>query len=155
MSDKDYNEKVEATEYYDGANNVEKHGPHVNLNSNIEARIQNPLAGIPRHQLLRNVESFAKDNDMTHILPLLQKGALVAQEPENFENVEGLDEAERIALREEKTHKWRQPWALYMTIITCSIGAAVQYVTFLASYALLILVVNRARRVPSSFFSDS
>ena len=125
MSDKDYSEKIEATEYYDGAN-VEKHGPHVNLNSNTEARIQNPLAGIPRDQLLRNVDSFAREYDMNDILPLLRKGALVAQDPDNYDKVEGLDEAELTVLREEKTHKRRQPWALYMTIITCSIGAAVQ-----------------------------
>jgi hypothetical protein len=29
-------------------------------------------------------------------------------------------------LRKEILHKWRLPWKLYLTIITCSVGAAVQ-----------------------------
>jgi hypothetical protein len=51
----------------------------LNLNSNAEARIQNPLAGIPRAQLLREVEEFAKEKDLTDILPILTKGALCKQ----------------------------------------------------------------------------
>ena len=62
-------------------------------------------------------------HDMT---PLLKKGALVAQDPPAFESVEELDEVEREALRNEVLHKWRQPGALYFTVILCSIGAAVQ-----------------------------
>ena len=63
---------------------------------------------------------------MTDLIPLLQKGALVAQNPPAFEEVLELDETEKDALRNEVLHKWRQPWALYFTVILCSIGAAVQ-----------------------------
>lgn len=63
---------------------------------------------------------------MTDQLPLLQKAALVAQNPPAFEEVSALDETERDALRNEVLHKWRQPWSLYFTVILCSIGAAVQ-----------------------------
>jgi hypothetical protein len=63
---------------------------------------------------------------MTEILPLLQKGAMISQDPTNFESVEGLDASELEALRNEKLHKWRQPWSLYFTVILCSIGACVQ-----------------------------
>ena len=63
---------------------------------------------------------------MQDMIPLLKKGALVAQDPANFEEVEDLDEVERDALRNEVLHKWRQPKALYFTVILCSIGAAVQ-----------------------------
>lgn len=63
---------------------------------------------------------------MTDLAPLLKKGALVAQDPPAFEQVEELDEEERDALRNEVLHKWRQPGALYFTVILCSIGAAVQ-----------------------------
>ena len=89
-------------------------------------RIQNPLAGIPRATLLRNVEDFARDANMLDDIPLLQKGALVAQDPPAFESIDELDEIERDALRNEVLHKWRQPVALYFTVILCSIGAAVQ-----------------------------
>lgn len=92
-------------------------------------RIQNPLAGIPREQLLSNVEEFARENNLEEYTPLLRKGALVAQDPTCFEDIQGaeaLDEAEIYALKREITHKWSVPRTLYLTIITCSIGAAVQ-----------------------------
>lgn len=57
---------------------------------------------------------------------LLQRGALVAQDPPAFEQISELEEHERDALRNEVLHKWRQPRALYVTVILCSIGAAVQ-----------------------------
>ena len=65
---------------------------------------------------------------MMDIVVLLKKGALVAQDPPSFEMIEELDEDDRVALRREITHKWSQPRVLYLTIILCSIGAAVQYV---------------------------
>ena len=58
--------------------------------------------------------------------PLLQRGALVAQDPASFEQIAELEEHEREALRNEVLHKWRQPRSLYFTVILCSIGAAVQ-----------------------------
>jgi hypothetical protein len=65
---------------------------------------------------------------MSDILPELRKGALVAQNPPGFESITELEPSEREALRNEVLHKWRQPRALYMTVILCSVGAAVQYV---------------------------
>ena len=89
-------------------------------------RIQNPLAGIPRETLFRNVEKFANDSNLTDIIPLLKKGALVAQDPPAFEQIDELDQSEKDALRNEVLHKWRQPRSLYLTVILCSVGAAVQ-----------------------------
>lgn len=60
--------------------------------------------------------------------PLLLKGAFVAKDPPAFESVEGLTEDEKTAIRNEVLHKWRQPKALFFTIILCSVGAAVQSV---------------------------
>jgi hypothetical protein len=59
-------------------------------------------------------------------LSILRKGALLAQEPDNFEAVSELDEDDRAVLRIEKTHRWRHPKALYFTIILNSISAAIQ-----------------------------
>jgi hypothetical protein len=92
------------------------------------SRIKNPLAGISKAQLLSDVEHFAKEREMTDISDLLKKGALVAQDPPSFETINELDEDDKIALRREITHKWSQPRVLYLTVILCSIGAAVQYV---------------------------
>jgi len=84
------------------------------------------LAGIPREELLHQVEEFATERELTHLLPMLQKGALVAQNPLEFDTIPELDEDDRNVLREEITHKWRQPLSLYLTVILCSVGAAVQ-----------------------------
>lgn len=79
---------------------------------------------------MSDVDAFAAEKGLTEHVGLLRKGALVAQDPTNFgEQLTGehaLDEAEIKALREEVTHKWRLPAKLYLTIATCSIGAAVQ-----------------------------
>ena len=48
--------------------------------SNADAKLANPLRGIPRDQLLSDVEAFAKERGLTHILSDLQKGALIAQD---------------------------------------------------------------------------
>ncbi|OBT58759.1 hypothetical protein VE04_00719 [Pseudogymnoascus sp. 24MN13] len=105
------------------------HADHVNLNANLEARIQNPLAAIPRETLFRQVDAFAEEKGLTEHTELIRKGALVAQDPTNYEGIYGeyaLSPLEVEDLRNEVLHKWRQPRALYFTIITCSIGAAVQ-----------------------------
>lgn len=90
------------------------------------SRIKNPLADLSQSQVLRDVEIFAQEYNVTDILPELKKGALVARDPAEFEFVSDLTEQEITALRDEVLHKWRQPKALYFTIILCSIGAAVQ-----------------------------
>lgn len=96
------------------------------LHTNINFRVSNPLADIPYEVLMQDVEDFANDKDLTDILPYLKKGALVAQDPHKFEEIEILEDEEREALRQEKAHKWKHPFSLYLTIVVCSIGAAVQ-----------------------------
>lgn len=103
-----------------------QNGSDFNLNDNIDARIKNPLAHLSHDALMRDVDEFAREYSLDHVIPLLRKGALVAQNPAAFESVEGIDETEIAALRDEVLHKWRQPRALYFTVILCSIGAAVQ-----------------------------
>lgn len=73
-----------------------------------------------------DVEEFAQEKDLMDMLPLLKRGARVAQNPKQFEHLEGLQSDEIDALRFETQHKWTHPMALYFTIIICSIGAAVQ-----------------------------
>jgi hypothetical protein len=97
--------------------------------ANTRFRIRNPLAGIPRDTLLQQVTDFAHEKGLEEHLPLFKKGALVAQDPGNYEDITGaesLTPEEVEFLRDEVLHKWRHPTALYLTIFTCSIGAAVQ-----------------------------
>lgn len=91
----------------------------------MSTRIANPLADIPRESLLADVERFAAEKGLNEHVNLLKKGALVAQDPGNYENMD-LEEDEKEALRIEVTRKWKHPMLLYVTIFTCSIGAAVQ-----------------------------
>ena len=98
----------------------------MDLNNNLSAKIKNPLAHVPHNELIADVEQFAKDNNLVEMTPLLIRGAFVAKDPPAFESVEGITEPEKDAIRNEVLHKWRQPKALYFTIILCSIGAAVQ-----------------------------
>jgi hypothetical protein len=55
--------------------------------------------------LLAQVDEFARERDLTDITDLLKKGALVAQDPSKFEDVEGITEEESDALRNEVLHK--------------------------------------------------
>jgi hypothetical protein len=94
--------------------------------ADIYDRIQNPLAGFSTGELMADVEDFANEYQLTDILPELKKGALVARDPASFQSLTELDEEEKAVLTREVTHKWSQTRTLYLTVITCSIGAAVQ-----------------------------
>lgn len=63
---------------------------------------------------------------MADILPLLRKGALIAQSPHNIDGIDGLDDSEREELHLEIAKRWRHPRMLYFTIILNSIAAAIQ-----------------------------
>lgn len=89
-------------------------------------RITNPLADIPKDLLMKDVEEFATEHSLTDIIPDLKKGALVAQNPANFDSLEELTREDKDALRYEVLHKWSHPIQLYVTVIVCSVGAAVQ-----------------------------
>jgi hypothetical protein len=99
----------------------------VSLVENVEGEIENPLRDLSRAELLERVTRFHQDKGLPEdILPILKKGALVAQDPAGFESMDDLDEADKTALREETTRRWKHPWPLYYTIILNSIAAAIQ-----------------------------
>ncbi|KAG5963271.1 hypothetical protein E4U58_003613, partial [Claviceps cyperi] len=93
-----------------------------------EPDTENPLRHLSRDELFAKVSIFHDHKNLQdHIdLSLLQRGALVAQDPANFEALDLLDDVEKNALREERTHRWKHPWPLYYTIILNSIAAAIQ-----------------------------
>jgi hypothetical protein len=75
---------------------------------------------------LEDVGNYASINQLEDILPMLQKGALVAQNPRGIDQIEELTDDERRILREEQTNRWKHPRILYFTIILNSIAAAIQ-----------------------------
>ncbi|EMC92365.1 hypothetical protein BAUCODRAFT_151769 [Baudoinia panamericana UAMH 10762] len=94
--------------------------------NNAAGEIRNPLLGFSKDQLMDDVDVFAEKHGMQEQIPLLRKGALVAQNPTDFENIMELDDNDRQALRDEVLHRWRHPWPLYLTITLCSVAAAIQ-----------------------------
>lgn len=55
----------------------------VAMTENVTGEIKNPLVGIPKDQLMADVDEFARKYgfDPETEVPLLRKGALVAQSP--------------------------------------------------------------------------
>ncbi|KAK4971238.1 hypothetical protein LTR66_011451 [Elasticomyces elasticus] len=96
------------------------------LSDDTTGEIKNPLLGIPREQLMADVEQFAHQNSLQDILPLLKKGALVAQNPRGYQSIPDLDDTDREHLHVERTRRWKHPKQLYFTIILNSIAAAIQ-----------------------------
>lgn len=85
--------------------------------------------GIPRSSLLGLVDDFIQEKGLQEYRGIIRKGALVAQDPSGYEDITGdeaLDQTEIDALRDEVLHKWRVSKTLLLTVVTCSIGAAVQ-----------------------------
>jgi len=75
---------------------------------------------------MSQVAAFAQRSALGDITGLLQKGALVAQNPRNYRSIPGITDYECEQLERETTHRWSHPRTMYLTIVLCSIGAAVQ-----------------------------
>jgi hypothetical protein len=92
----------------------------------ISGKFENPLAGVSKAKLLHEVERFCRDYDLTGNLEIMKKGALVAQSPLHFHEIEELSNEDIAILEREKSHKWNQPWMLYWLTVMCAMGAATQ-----------------------------
>lgn len=89
--------------------------------------VRNPLKGLARDKLLADVVEYHRVKELPQeILRDLKKGALVAQNPDGFEDIPDLTEEDKVFLRDERDHKWRHPKPLYYTIIISSLAAAIQ-----------------------------
>jgi sugar porter (SP) family MFS transporter len=99
---------------------------HPNINKNIDGTIRNPLADLTKEEVLHGVDLFCEEYQFEDIKTEVVKGALVAADPMNYDNIPELDADERACLDREFHHKWSQPASLYATIVLCSIGACVQ-----------------------------
>jgi hypothetical protein len=87
----------------------------------LSAVFENPLAGIPREQLFKDVDLFCAQYGLDQHRDLFRRGALVSQNPAAVETLPELGEEEREAIRRETTHKWSQPWSLYFLAGECLI----------------------------------
>ena len=73
-----------------------------------------------------DAEAYAASRGMEEHAALFGRAALVARDPERFEQVTELDAQEQAALVYERDHKWHGPTMLWYSIILCAIGAATQ-----------------------------
>ncbi|GAA5863489.1 hypothetical protein JCM8547_007261 [Rhodosporidiobolus lusitaniae] len=97
-----------------------------NLKSNPNALLENPLQGISHERLEAMGRAFAREKNLGEYEAEFAKGAQIAQDPLNFENLMILNEDDKDALRREVTHKWQQPLTMYALVVCCSMAAAVQ-----------------------------
>ena len=100
--------------------------PEVVPRNKLNAMFENPLADIPKAQLMKDVDDFCATHELQEYNAAFRKGALVAQNPHDIQSIEELDDTDRTHLEDEHTHKWRQPKTLYYLVIMCSLCAAVQ-----------------------------
>ncbi|KAG5361084.1 putative metabolite transport protein [Yarrowia sp. C11] len=100
--------------------------PEGNELANPELDPDNPLIRYSRAELLEIATQFAEDNDLADKAEAFRKGALVAQDPTGFENIDLLDDDDRYWLNREITHKWDHPMKVYYLVVCCSLAAAVQ-----------------------------
>ncbi|KAL8290001.1 hypothetical protein RQP46_002940 [Phenoliferia psychrophenolica] len=85
---------------------------HIEDRAVITTALANPLSGIPREQLFRDVEEFARSKDLLEHLPMLQKGALLAQSPHDFDHIDMLDAKDKENIHYEHANKWSHPRTL-------------------------------------------
>jgi hypothetical protein len=95
---------------------------------NINAKLANPLAGYSHDVLRKYGMKFAIAHQMGNEedMRAFEVGAVLAQAPEKFGQVQGLTNDELEKLRKEFSNRWSQPWLMYVVIVICSISAAVQ-----------------------------
>ncbi|KAL8866825.1 MAG: hypothetical protein Q9174_006061, partial [Haloplaca sp. 1 TL-2023] len=89
-------------------------------------RIENPLIRFTPEQLLQDVRQFTRKAHLDDERQLLERAAQLAKDPRHFVRSQNVTKEEKVALQDERTRRFNQPPALYLTIIVCSIGAAVQ-----------------------------
>lgn len=117
----------EHVEHGDNEKNLNTPGVNIDIRD-VNAKLANPLAGYSNEQLMQMGEEYARKHELggEEDIRAFRLAAIIARDPFKFDTVEGLTKSELDVLREEVTHKWRQPKLLYTVIALCSTCAAVQ-----------------------------
>ena len=75
---------------------------------------------------MTDIEDFVRSKKLDD-LELFKRAAKIARDPRYFDRAIN-DENEKDALKDETRHRFDQPRGLWVTIMTCSVGAIVQSV---------------------------
>lgn len=125
---------LEPMEYDERNHNIAPSNRRLSLNAadrmrrNASAKLANPLAGISHAQLEEMGATYARKHHIgdEEDIRAFRKGAVLAQEPRRFAQVQGLTGMELDVLQKEFDNRWSQPKLMYMVIALCSTCAAVQ-----------------------------
>jgi len=85
-------------------------------NNAVNAMLENPLAVKSRESVIRDARRFAQEFGLQEDEEWFVKGALVARNPDLYEDMTELSDEGKAALRMEVTHKWKQPFTLYFLV---------------------------------------
>ncbi|KAF4124106.1 Sugar (and other) transporter [Geosmithia morbida] len=99
---------------------------HYGDSRNVNAKIWNPLTGIPKNELLSQVTAFCEEYGFQDRRDVFIRGALAAQNANDYDTIPDLTDEDKYFLQREKTHRWHLPRSLYFTIALCSLGSAIQ-----------------------------
>lgn len=97
--------------------------------ASLAAKLQNPLLGLTQEEVIADVDAFVESKGLAEHREDFRKGALMSQAiniPDGFEGIAILSEEDKVVLREELTHRWKQPFMLYFLCILCAGSAIVQ-----------------------------
>ena len=95
----------------------------------------NVLAHLSKNDLISDVDRFIADKGLQEYRESLVKGAILAQNPAQYEDLEELDAQDKEAIAYENAHRWSHPAALYVTIAICSLG---KWIDLLRTRSMLI-----------------
>jgi hypothetical protein len=116
--------EMHTAEHYDEKPNYGKNHTH-----EVAAKLTNPFEGWSEDDVLRDADGFVDEKGLGEYREEFRRGALLArvfQQPTGFETVKAISEDERDILRQEVTHRWRQPFQLYFLAVLCAGSAIVQ-----------------------------
>ncbi|WWC90921.1 uncharacterized protein L201_005859 [Kwoniella dendrophila CBS 6074] len=90
------------------------------------ATLTNALHGIPKTQLIKESDEFCDSNGLSEYKDVFRKGALLAQKPNDWNEIDELTAEEKAAIEFEHKHKWKLSKDLLWVVGACAMGAAVQ-----------------------------
>ncbi|BEI86646.1 hypothetical protein CcaverHIS002_0609330 [Cutaneotrichosporon cavernicola] len=88
--------------------------------------IQNPLQALSKEAVIDDAKTFCEEKGLDEHTDLFVKAALVARQPDQFNEIDELTSADKSALDYEATHKWAGTKQLYFAMFMCALGAACQ-----------------------------
>lgn len=96
----------------------------------LNAKLANPLMGFSYNELKKMGRAYAYEHALAEPedVRALEIGACLARNPGNVDDAKlfGVNDEELAVLERELSHRWSQPFTLYLVIVLCSICAAVQ-----------------------------